>query len=942
MTPERWVMIQDVFHAALEKPADQRGAYLAEACRGDDTLRRNVELLLEGEANQSLGSPVPSLLAGGRLDLDPGESLSQYRIEAKIGEGGMGAVYRAYDTRLRRTVALKVLTLETGQGDRHSELLREARAASALNHPNIVTIYEVGSDRQVDFIAMECVDGKRLDQVIPAKGLRPVQAARYAVQMADALAKAHAAGILHRDLKPSNIMLTGEGLIKILDFGLAKVLHRPPSTPDGFSGTMRDLTERGVIAGTTAYMSPEQAEGQKLDARSDVFSFGTVLYEMATGQRPFRAETPLKLLSKIVNEDATPPSQIAPLPPDLEKLILRCLRKDPRRRIQTMADLKVALEDLTLDPASPSNAQRLWRRRPIAIAALLAITAGGLAMVAWKLPRSAPAPVASTQTVKFTFTPKNLVRGGDNEIDAEVSISPDGRHIDYVEADSQQLWVRDLDEEQPHVVPGATGVYQVFWSPDSQQLGYAVDRQIMRIAALGGSPLPITKIGGAFKRASWTANGEVVYCDATGLYTVPAIGGTPTRILELPHLEHPSVLELPGRRRAYLFQTIGSKPPGHDIYLQVAGEKERRLVTATGSNNPYPAYSPTGHIVYSDGSGDSTGIWALPFSLDKLSATGKPFPIAQHGSSPAVSRNGTLVYSDVPHNRVQLMWYNRAGKPLGAIGKPEYQAWHSLSPDGRKLAVEITDGDRDIWIYDLERGMKTRFTADANPETLALWSPSGDALLYGVNRAGNLDIHSKPASGNGEARALIATPAPESSPAVSPDGRYLLYDAATPQTKRDMVYRERRADGTLGEPVPFLKTEHDEGGGRFSPDGRFVAYRSNESGVDEVYVRDFPAGSRKWQISSDGGNDPHWRADGKEIFYSQRRYLKAVPIALQPSFTPGAPVELFGRPTLQAQFDVARDGQRFLVRERPDNDAPLSIHVVHNWFEEFRGRQQGR
>jgi len=940
MTPERWAAIQNVFHTALEKPADARSAYLDEACRGDDAMRRNVELLLAGDAADSLHSPVPEFLKSSKRELNPGEVLSQYRIEGKLGQGGMGAVYRAYDTRLRRTVALKVLPLEQGDGDPRSELLREARAASALNHPNIVTIYEVGSDREVDFIAMEWVDGKRLDEVIPPKGLRASQVVRYAIQLADGVAKAHAAGILHRDLKPSNIMLTGDGLIKILDFGLAKVLHRPQSVGGDQSVTLQENTELGIVAGTTAYMSPEQAEGGKLDARSDVFSFGIVLYEMSTGRRPFAADSPLKLLARIVSDDPQPPGEIVPLPLDLEKIILRCLRKDPGRRFQTMADLKVALEDVEMD-TSAQRSVATWRRVSLGKmglgAAIVLATAGGVFMGSKLLTRPS-ADRTSAQTVKFSFTPKNLVRGGNNEIDAEVSISPDGKHVDYVETEGRQLWVRDLDQEQAHVVPGATGVYQVFWSPDSKELGYAVGRELRRIPALGGSPVLITKITGSFKRAWWTANGEVVYGDSTGLYSVPAVGGNPTRIIEHPHLEHPSVLELPGGRRAYLFQTTGSRTPGHDIAIQVAGEKAPRPVIATSSTNPYPAYSPTGHIVYSDGLGDSTSIWALPFSLDTLAATGKPFPIVQRGSSPAVSRNGTLVYSDVPHNRFQLAWYDRTGKLLSTVGKPEYTVWSSLSPDGRRVAVETIDGDLDIWIHDLDRGVKIRFTQDAFEETHAVWSPSGDELLYGSSRSGNPDIFSKPWRGSGDAKTLIATPAAENLPALSPDGRYVIYDSDTPQTKRDLVYRERRADGSLGEPVTFLKTPGNDTNARFSPDGRFVAYASNETGTFEVYVRDFPGGTRKWQISDEGGMNPRWRPDGKEIFYRQGSRVKAVAITTKPVFSPGAPVDLFTRPTMQAHFDVSPDGQRFLICERPANEPPLSVHVVHNWFEEFRGR----
>jgi eukaryotic-like serine/threonine-protein kinase len=668
MTAERWALITSVFRSALDRPAERRAAFLADACGTDEALRRNVERLFAAQSVPTLPCPAAELLAATHLEFSPGESAAQYRIEKKIGEGGMGVVYLAHDTRLQRKVALKVLSpFFASTGNRNLWLLHEARAAGALNHPNIVAIYECGADLDLDFIAMEYVEGKRLDEIIRTGGLPAGSVLKYGIQIANALATAHDAGILHRDLKPSNIMVTPGDRIKILDFGLAK-----PLEPNA-ENTPAD----GELAGTPAYMSPEQAQAREFDARSEVFSFGAVLYEMATGLRAFAAENQTAILRKVIAEDPRPPGQIAQLPSGLEKLILRCLAKNPSDRWQSMAEVERALERL----ARPRSA------KPIAIAALAIAASLALVLLEWR-PSPRVSEGGNVQTVKFTISPPNLSRGADNEIDAEVSVSPDGKHITYVESPNGQLWVRDLDQERARIVPGATRVYQVFWSPDSRNVGYSVGlRDLVRIPLEGGVATPVAKLAGDFRQASWSADGKtILYADTTGLYTVPATGGAATRLVSHPHIEHPSWLNLPDGRRAVLYQAVDGTPK-HGIYVRVPGEAQHRLVILTDSGNPYPAYSPTGHIVYADGDGESSAIWAIPFSLNELRATGKPFLVAQPGSSPQVSTNGTLVYSDVPSLRLQLTMHERGSATSRPLGGPERRGWFALSPDGRKLAV---------------------------------------------------------------------------------------------------------------------------------------------------------------------------------------------------------------------------------------------------------------
>ena len=895
--------------------------------------------------------------------------MGPYHIGELIGAGGMGEVYKARDTRLERDIALKVLPASlTDDAERRARLVREARAASRLNHPNTVTIYDIGEQDGKVFVAMEYVPGKTLDSIIAHAGLPLADTLKYAIPIAAALTKAHAAGIIHRDLKPGNLMITPEGEVKVLDFGLAKLVAAGIAAriePGDSTRTNQPQTQEGMFMGTPAFMSPEQAEGKAVDARSDIFSVGAVLYEMTTGKHAFAGDSKIAIMAAVIHKEPEPlPDTV---PPDLQKIILRCLRKDPERRFQTMADVRVSLEELreasvsgsleAVPAAARSSNRPAMRRGALIAAAILGVAALALG---WRAYRHAPEAVA-LRTVKFTITPKQLVRGGD--IDTELSISPDGQHIAFVESQGGQLWIRDIDEEQAHPVPGATGVYQAFWSPDNQYIGYSAGRfcagcDLVKIPVQGGTPTLITKLAGGFRRASWSSDGQtIVYCDTTGMYLVPSNGGSPTLILKHPHIEHPSFLDLPGGWRAILYAAVDpDRPGGHGIYVQVVGETQRRFIVLSTSGNPYPAYSVRdGHIVYVDGSAEVGIIRALSFSLATLQPSGSAFPIAQHGSTPQVSRTGTLVYSDSPSGRLQLVWVDRSGKNISTVGEPHRQTSPVLSPDGRRLATEAREPDFDIWIYDLEQGIRTRFTFDKAQEVPAAWTPSGGELTFMSNRAGNPDIYTQSIAGNSEAHLLVGqrgwspqryqrflagSPMIEVSPDWSPDQRLLVYEAFTGDTKSQLLYRERRQDGTLGEPAVFRKTAFNEMAPRFSPDGRFVAYVSDESGKDEVYVSDFPKGASQWRISQKGGGAPRWRRDGREIFYIEPGgRLMAVSIMTRPAFTASTPELLFDKRRFGQGYDVSADGKRFIVLDSPGDEPPLSIHVVHNWYEDFRSQQ---
>ena len=929
--------IEGIFHAVLELPPDQRPAYLDAACGGDDDLLREVRQLLEQDEKSTAIVDTPTAEQTASLHtavLPSGARLGPYRITGLLGAGGMGAVYRAEDTRLGRTVAIKLIRSGAAiSAATRQRFEREARAVAALNHPHICAVYDVGSEGGADYLVMEYVEGETLAARLKKGPLELAAALKITCQVADALGAAHARGIVHRDLKPENIMLTA-GVAKVLDFGLAQT---PAAVRLDSHTAEQTLTTPGTILGTAAYMSPEQACGKDMDARTDIWSFGCVLYETLTARRVFSGSTRTEILAAILEREPDWSALPATTPALLRSLLERCLRKDVFRRLRDIGDARIELEDLLAAPPAPASTPA--RRAPVRTAVLsAAVGAAASALVfAGVLALRRPTEPVAPYTTKFIITPNRLARGGASEIDAEVSISPDGRHVAYVEAEDAQFWLRDIDQDKARPVPGAKAVYQAFWSPDSRYVGYSARGELVKIPMEGGTPVRICKLPNGFRRANWSSDGEtIVFSDSTGLFTVAARGGEPTRLLAHNHLEHPSFLDLDHGRRAVLYQAR-EHDPRHGIYVLVVGESKPRFLMYSASSNPYPAYSPTGHIIYADGMGDSLAIWALPFSLATLQPTGKAFPIAQHGSSQQVSRTGTIVYSDAPNDQHQLEWCDRSGKVLSTIGEPTRQAFPVLSPDDRKLAV-ANMYDFEIWLHDLDHGSQTQLTFNPAMQYPTSWTAK-DEVTYSSDRTGNRDIFSKPADGSGEARPLVSTPADEDMADWSPDHRFLIYEVDSPETKNDLYYRERGKDGKLGDPVVFLKTPFREWQPRFSPDGKFVAYISNESGGPEIYVREFPSGANKVQISTHRGIAPRWRRDGKEIFYVEQRNLMAVAVTTHPVFSSATPIQLFQNAALP-NYDVSSDGKRFIVMEKPPAGPPLTIHVVQNWFEEFRPQRK--
>ena len=933
----------------------------------------------------------------------------------------MGVVYKAEDTNLKRPVALKFLAAHLlGDEEIKARFRREAEAAAALNHPNVCHVYEISEVEGKTFIAMAFLEGEPLEKKIEAGPLKLKDALDFAIQTAHGLEAAHEKKIVHRDIKPANLMITGAGskqLVTIMDFGLALLADRSK------------LTRLDETMGTVTYMSPEQTYGMELDHRTDVWSLGVVIYEMVTGQRPFKGHYDQAVTYSITSEEPEPMTALRTgVPMELEWLVGKCLAKEADKRYQSTADMVVDLETLseklksgkstilrtappvavaglsgTLTPqAAPSQAriepvntavfpyrvierlsgegesttyraedtelhrsvairvvpesaakkaekrQQLKRGGLLGMGVLLAV-ALGMSVFQWL---RGPMADSSEEVLRFSFSPGNVFAP---------SVSPNGRHIVFAveEGGESALWVLDLDRETPRKLEGTEGADStasagMFWSADSRFIGFRSGQELKRIPAEGGDPITLCGLPlGTYIGGSWSPDGtRIVFSSGGRLYEVPARGGAPKLLLELEGGQEwrggarPHFLPFSAGTHGLVYNFGGLSDPRLGLLDLETGER-REL--GPGSR---PAYSASGHLVYQSSLVDEKpGLWVLPFSLETLTATGEAFPIVEGGGLPTVARDGTLVYLDRAGSvESQLVWRDRGGKRLGLIGRSQAGSirFPTLSPDGNRVAAQDnSSGDFDIWVHETERAVATRLTFTAGPEAHATWSPSGTEITFTSGRPGSRDIFSKPAAGTGEATLLVGGPLDEDSPDWSPDGNYMVYEViGDPKNKGDIRYLKRKTDGGGFEEAVFLSTPRQEGAARFSPDGRFVAYCSDESGRFEVYVRPFPEGAGKWQVSTNGGRQPRWSRDGKELFYAEGSILMAAPVKAAPSFSVSTPARLFEdarlRGLLNPNYDVSKDGQRFLLEEivGDEADSPRSIHVIQNWYAEFRDREQ--
>ncbi len=878
------------------------------------------------------------------MTLAAGIRLGPYEILAPIGAGGMGEVYKAKDTRLGRDVAIKVLPEHMSSSvELRQRLEREAKTISTLSHPHICALFDVGRENDTDYLVMEFLEGETLADRL-GKGALPIdQALRFGVEIAGALDAAHRSGIVHRDLKPGNVMLTKSG-VKLLDFGLAKLaapdksaVSQATSLPTALQQS-QPLTTRGTILGTFQYMAPEQLEGGEADARSDIFAFGCVLYEMLTGQKAFTGKSQASLIGSIMSSDPPPISSIQPMiPASLDRIVKGCLAKEPEHRWSTAHDVMLQLQWIAEGGSmagvpAPVVARR--KNREKLAWGLLAVALLAAAALAWGYIRRAPTPVP---VVRFDIVPSPEIATMDVP-----RLSPDGRTLAFDATDLEgraRIWVRPLNSLTAQPLPGTDGGVRPFWSPDSRYIGFIADGVMKKVDVTGGPPTKICDAPGG-SDGTWSPEGVILF-DGTGadpIYRVPAVGGTraeavkPDAALKETSVGWPEFLP---DGRHYLYLTTGEKPEDSAYWVGSIDSKER---TKLAPAQTLVTYAPPGYLLFVR---DRTLV-AQPFDAKAIKMMGEPVPLAEKIGTDnvglarfSVSRNGALAYR-TGETGGRLLWRDRAGREFETLGDPGDYANPSLSPSGDRLAFNLTDsrnGKGDIWIRDLARGVNSRFSLGPGNNVRPVWSPDGERIVFTSDRGGAFDVYEKSARGSGEEKLILHSDEIKSASSWTRDGRYIGYTARNQKTLLDIW-----ALPTFGDrkPIAIAVSPFSEYQPMFSPDGRYVVYVSSESGRDEIYVQTFPDAGGKWQVSNGGGSDPSWRGDGKELYYrSPDQRLMAVEIRSGADFQAGIPQGLFvlrvrpGNP--RNKYTASADGQKFLVAAPLGRDAMSPTTIVLNW-----------
>jgi len=899
------------------------------------------------------------------MPLVSGTKLGPYEIISPLGAGGMGEVYRARDKRLGRDAAIKVLPEAfAGDAQRMGRFEREAKVLASLNHPNIAVLYGFEESNRTRALVMELVDGATLAERIKQGPLAIEEALPTAKQMAEALEYAHARGIIHRDLKPSNVKLTPDGQVKLLDFGLAKALEGETSEEElQNSPTLSAAATRaGMMLGTAAYMAPEQARGKRVDRRADIWAFGCVLYEMLTGRGAFDGETTSDILAGVIRAEPDWTLLDGSVPPRIRELIRRCLQKDPKQRLQAIGEARIAVDGAidgssneALGAQAKGPTQALWRSvLPWGIAAVgvaAALLFGG------SLLRERPAVTHPVMRASVML-PERLSGVFSANPGSPIAISPDGSRLVFVGAPAgkpSQLYLRQLDEQAATPIPNTEEAIQPFFSPDGQWVGFFANGKMRKVLIHGGPVTPLCEAQ-IPHGASWTTDDAIIYAPdlGSGLMRISPAGSSP-QTLTTPNakekeLSHRWPQLLPGSK-AVLFtiqmSTQASYDDAHIAVLSLQTGKWRTLL----EGGSYARYVPSGHIVYAH----AGTLMAVPFDLAGLRLTGPAIP-AQEGviTTPAtsgsaeydVADSGLLAYvpgSARPPERA-LVWVDRQGNAKELPVSVNTYVTPRLSPDGKLLAVQIlSSGAQDIWIYEFARNTLTRLSFGEG--AVPVWTPDNRRVIY-RRRTPSFSLLSKLVDGTGTEENLLGNDFDDASAApfsVSPDGRTLLFGrySSTGATEVDAL----SLDGS-GKFQPFLQSKFNQGSAHFSPDGRWVAYGSNQSGRGEIYVQPFPATGGKWMVSTEGGVYPLWASNGGEIFFRNDDRMMSASVETRPAFKAGTPRVLFqagsylgvgGSYVASGNYDVAPDGQHFLMIK--EKDAPASskeVSIVVHWTDELK------
>jgi serine/threonine protein kinase len=979
VTSERLREIERLFHEVRERAPAERDAWLARACADDSTLRREVESLLAQPRAGMLDAPVGALVAGlvaPASVLSTGRRIGVFEVQGLLGVGGMGEVYRARDTRLGREVAIKILPRAfKDDPDRLARFEREARLLASLNHPHIGAIYGLEDADDVAALVMELVEGDDLSQRI-ARGALPIaEALPIARQIAEALEGAHEQGIIHRDLKPANIKVRTDGTVKVLDFGLAKAFDAPGSSSPSVTRSptiSMHATQAGVLLGTAAYMPPEQAKGNPVDKRADLWSFGCVLFEMLTGRRPFAGATISDVLAKIIERDPDWTALPAKTPQSIRTLLRRCLEKDPRQRLDSAAVARLEIEEASVtqttavargSDVSPGAGWPLRVLVPVA-----ALIAASSAVATWIMTRPAAGPAPTVNRFAISLPPTQPLAFSIN--DRDLAISADGTRLAYTAGDQAQLMVRALDRLDTVPMAGIANARAPFLSPDGRWIGFfdrldeGVGTGVVRRGALrkvsvsGGAPITICTLSGASRGASWGPDDSIVFATSdpsSGLLRVPASGGEP-EVLTKPDAasgerDHyfPSVL--PGAGGVLFTIWAGGDKNGQVAVLDLKTGQRKTLIRSGNQAE----YVETGHLIYAVGG----TLWAVRFDLTTLTVLGDPAPLIDHvltlgAADFTVSRRGTLVYlpagSDTSRS---LVWVSRQGAEEPIAAPPRGYVSARLSPDGKRVALHIR-GQGGVWIWDFARGTLMPLTLGAIGN-FSIWAPDGQHVIFEMSRdnaPGVTNLYRRAVDGTGIDERLTTSAHAQRPNAISPDGMRLVLEELGPLSAYKFMLLSLAGTPRV---EPLLQTPFDERNAVISPDGRWMAYESTESGQSQIYVRPFPnVADARYQISTGGGRTAAWTPDGHDLFFVNRTDIMAAAVQLSPRFSAGNPTTLFAAPSIlldgrfmslgtHRTYDVSRDSQRFLmIKENAGstdgNASQSSMIVVQNWFEELKAK----